>query len=140
MKRKKNTNDLLKCKCPYCGSTITYRSADGIYKDNSKRTMLYVCTNYPVCDAYVRVKPGTREPVGTMADGKLRSLRHSAHHYFDKIHKSGLMTKEEAYRWLAYTIAAPMSEAHIGKLGEYYCNLVIDESKKLLSKNAKQLI
>ncbi len=140
MKRKKNTNDLLKCKCPYCGSTITYRSADGIYKDNSKRTMLYVCTNYPVCDAYVRVKPGTREPVGTLADGKLRSLRHSAHHYFDKIHKSGLMTKEEAYRWLAYIIAAPMSEAHIGKLGEYYCNLVIDESKKLLSRNAKQLI
>ena len=107
---------------------------------NSKRTMLYVCTNYPVCDAYVRVKPGTREPVGTMADGKLRSLRHSAHHYFDKIYKSGLMTKEEAYRWLAYIIAAPMSEAHIGKLGEYYCNLVIDESKKLLSRNAKQLI
>ena len=107
---------------------------------NSKRTMLYVCTNYPVCDAYVRVKPGTREPVGTMADGKLRSLRHSPNHYFDKIYKSGLMTKEEVYRWLAYIIAAPMSEAYIGKLGEYYCNLVIDESKKLLSRSAKQLI
>ena len=35
--------------CPYCGGKIVLRSADGIYKDNSKGVMLYVCSNYPEC-------------------------------------------------------------------------------------------
>ena len=38
-------------RCPYCGSPVIYRSADGIYHDNSKKTMLYVCSRYPECDA-----------------------------------------------------------------------------------------
>lgn len=53
-------------RCPYCGSPVTYRSADGIYKDNSRKTMLYVCSHYPECDAYVRVHTGTNIPVGTI--------------------------------------------------------------------------
>lgn len=32
---------------------------------------------------------------------------------------------------------APMSEAHIGHLGEYYCKLVIEESRKLLDRPRK---
>lgn len=133
MKKKKKTVNYSSMKCPYCGGTVALRSADGIYKDNSRNTMLYVCRNYPTCDAYVRVKPGTREPIGLMADGKLRALRNTAHHYFDKLHTSGIMTKDEAYRWLAFTISAPQSQAHIGYLGEYYCQQVITESKKLLT-------
>ena len=27
-------------RCPYCGSPVVYRSADGIYRDNSRGTML----------------------------------------------------------------------------------------------------
>lgn len=46
-------------RCPYCGGSVVYRSADGIYKDNSRGTMLYVCSHYPDCDAYVRVHAGT---------------------------------------------------------------------------------
>ena len=42
------------------------------------------------------------------------------------------MDKQDAYQWLADIISAPMSEAHIGRLGEYYCRQVIQESKKLL--------
>ena len=42
------------------------------------------------------------------------------------------MNKQDAYQWLADIISAPMSEAHIGHLGEYYCRQVIEESKKLL--------
>ena len=89
------------------------------------------------CDAYVRVHPGTKKPVGTMANGKLRAMRSTAHRYFDMIHKSGLMTKNEAYQWLAYKVCAPLSQAHIGLMGEYYCQQVIDESKKLLISRGK---
>ena len=125
-------------RCPYCGGTVQYRSADGIYQDNQKGTMLYVCSHYPECDAYVRVHAGTKIPVGSMANHELRALRRSAHEYFDQLFKSGYMTKEDAYLWLAELISAPLSEAHIGYLGEYYCRLVIEECKKLLARQQKR--
>lgn len=121
-------------RCPYCGGSVELRSADGIYQDNRRGTWLYVCRNYPQCDSYVRVHSGTDIPVGTMADRKLRALRAEAHRYFDQLYKSGYMSKQEAYGWLAGIISAPLSQAHIGYLGEYYCQLVIDESKRLLDR------
>lgn len=121
-------------RCPYCGSPVVYRSADGIYHDNSRGTMLYVCSHYPQCDAYVRVHAGTKIPVGSLANHELRTLRRTAHHYFDQLHQLGLMSKQDAYQWLAELISAPLSEAHIGYLGEYYCKLVIEESRKLLDQ------
>ena len=70
-------------RCPYCGSPVDLRSADGIYYDNSRNTRLYVCRNYPQCDSYVRVHPGTDIPVGTMANRRLRALRAEAHRYYE---------------------------------------------------------
>lgn len=125
-------------RCPYCGSSVVLRSADGIYRENSNGTMLYVCSKYPECDAYVRVHDGTRIPVGSMANRKLRALRKTAHDYFDQLYQSGLMGKQEAYQWLAQLIDAPLSEAHIGYLGEYYCQQVIEECRKLLGKVRSQ--
>lgn len=29
-------------RCPYCGGNVVLRSADGIYKDNSRNAMLYI--------------------------------------------------------------------------------------------------
>ena len=134
--RKKNSKKLNEMRCPYCGAPAVLRSADGIYRDNRKNTMLYVCARYPECDAYVRTHPGTRIPVGEMANGELRSLRRTAHHYFDQLHQSGYMSRQEAYRWLAGTLSAPLSQAHIGYLGEHYCRLVISRSRAFLASHA----
>ena len=124
-------------RCPYCGSAAVLRSADGIYKENRADAKLYVCSRYPECDAYVRVIPGTSTPVGSMANGSLRTLRREAHKHFDLLHLTGLMTKNEAYAWLAAKLQAPLSQAHIGRLSEYYCKQVIEESKKLLENRRK---
>ncbi len=137
--KKKKTGNLNPMRCPYCGASVVFRSAEGIYRENSADTMLYVCSNYPECDAYVRVQKGTKKPVGTMADHKLRALRTEAHRHFDKLYKSGIMSKEEAYFWLANLISAPLSEAHIGYLGEYYCSMVIEESKKLFERKTASM-
>lgn len=102
-----------------------------------KNRKSYVCSNFPECDAYVRVHAGTNIPVGSLANHELRSLRRTAHHYFDQLHLSGYMSKQDAYKWLADLVMAPMSEAHIGHLGEYYCKLVIEESRKLLDRPRK---
>lgn len=95
-KKRKGIN-YSKLRCPYCGSSVIYRSADGIYRDNPKHTMLYVCSRYPACDSYVRVHAGTKIPVGELANQPLRTLRRHAHHYYDQIYLSGLMSKQEAY-------------------------------------------
>ncbi len=136
-KKKRKGFNASTMRCPYCGSTVVYRSADGIYRDNSKDTMLYVCSHYPECDSYVRVHAGTNIPVGSLANHELRTLRRTAHQYFDKLYLSGYMSKQDAYQWLADIIQAPMSEAHIGHLSEYYCKQVIEQSRKLLDRNRR---
>jgi ssDNA-binding Zn-finger/Zn-ribbon topoisomerase 1 len=133
-KKKKKGMNPSGMRCQYCGGTVVLRSADGIYHDNSRNTMLYVCSNYPQCDAYVRTHPGTTIPVGTLANHELRTLRNRAHHYFDQLYSSGRMSKQDAYLWLADLLQVPLSKAHIGFLGEYYCTQVIEESQKLLDR------
>ena len=65
-KKKRKGFNASSMRCPYCGSTVVYRSADGIYHENKKGTMLYVCSNFPECNAYVRVHAGTNIPVGSL--------------------------------------------------------------------------
>ncbi len=125
-------------RCPYCGSPVVLRSAEGIYINNADNTRLYVCTRYPICDAYVKVQDGTAIPAGSLANGVLRALRIEAHRCFDRIHKAGILSRKEAYAWLASVVAAPMAHAHIGQLGEYGCKLVIEESKKFM-ENRKRI-
>lgn len=132
-KRRKGVN-YSKLRCPYCGSSVIYRSADGIYKENPRHTMLYVCSRYPACDSYVRVHEGTRIPVGELANQPLRTLRREAHQVFDQLYLSGLMSKQEAYLWLSEITCTPLSRAHIACMREYNCRLIIDESQKLLKQ------
>ena len=139
MKRKnKRRNALMNgMRCPYCDSHVVLRSADGVYKKNRANTMLYVCASYPTCDAYVRILPNTRQPAGSLANRELRALRREAHQYFDRIYLSGIMTRKEAYHWLAATLQIPIPQTHIGHLGKYYCRQVIEESKRLLENRRK---
>ncbi|WP_409969330.1 zinc-finger-containing protein [Bengtsoniella intestinalis] len=119
-----------------CGAPAILRSADGIYKHNPNGTMLYVCARYPACNTYVRTHAGTKQPVGTMAGPELRRLRNEAHRYFNQIYLSGIMSKQDAYAWLADVIGATKSHAHIGYLSEYYCKEVIAQSKRVLAARA----
>lgn len=125
-------------RCPYCGSPVVFRSADGIYRENSKGAMLYVCSRYPECNAYVRAHPGSNQPMGSLADPELRTLRRRAHYYFDQLHKSGRMSRADAYRWLADKMRTPLKDAHIGNLREYYCKQVIEESRRVLGPQVKE--
>jgi len=119
-------------RCQYCGATARLRSAEGIYKYGGSDIMLYVCSNYPECDSYVRVQPGTSKPVGSLADAKLRALRIKAHRHFGELYRSGLMTKADAYTWLAFALCLLPSQTHIGHFSEHYCNQVIAECDKYL--------
>ena len=47
-KNKRKGIDRTAPRCPYCGSHTILRSADGIYRENARNDMLYVCKNYPM--------------------------------------------------------------------------------------------
>lgn len=129
-KSKKKRTDFSNMRCPYCGSTVVYKSGKEMFKSCPEGVNYYVCTNYPECDTFIKTMPNSNKPIGTLANKELRMLRRDAHSYFNQLYLSGAMSKEEAYLWLANTLGCPKREAHIGQLREYSCKLIIKESQE----------
>jgi hypothetical protein len=82
------------------------------------------------CDAYVGCHPGTIKPLGRLADAQLRTLKRMAHAEFDPIWKDGLITRGQAYSWLAGELGMEKSSCHIGEFSEERCIQVIKACKK----------
>lgn len=114
-------------KCPYCGSRALLRPASVVYGPRAAdpSAPYYVCARYPICDSYVAAHRDTHLPMGTLADRPLRSKRIDAHRAFDRLWKSGLMTKKQAYLWLQAKLGLPEQETHIGKFSLFRCEEVI---------------
>lgn len=121
----------------HCGSHVVLRDAGDVCRVHREGAKAYVCARYPACNSYVMAHPDTLEPMGSLAGPELRRLRYEAHQQFNRIYESGLMSKQEAYQWLAGVVQAPMRHAHIGHLGDYYCREVIRKSRELLDRRCK---
>lgn len=117
----KDTRELV---CPYCGSSVTMRKGSELVGSNAKVGKVYVCSNYPVCDAYVSADAKGR-PMGTLANKRLRSLRIQAHSAFDRLWQSGCMTCEWAYKWLSVRLHISLEQCHIGKFSVKRCQETI---------------
>lgn len=114
--------------CPYCGNEPEYVDSRVIY--GKSYGMIYLCRP---CDAYVGVHHGTtKAPLGRLANKRLRSLKKKAHKYFDKIWKNKLMSRTEAYTWLAGRLCIPKNECHIGMFDEYLCEKTIKFCKQIV--------
>ena len=122
-------------RCPYCGSTAILKDASYVYGPNAYSGKVYVCSHYPACDSYVGVHPGTRLPKGTLANRALRKKRIRAHQVFDQIWKQEILSKPDAYRWLADKFCLETRQAHIGKFSDYMCDQLIKEASRVLRNN-----
>ena len=111
------------------------RPAAEIYRDCQNDRKLYVCHNYPACNTYVAAHPGTNQPMGVPANGDLRNLRIQAHRKFDRIWQTGIMTRENAYRWFADSFGLSLKDAHIGMCSEYRCKELIRLCDEVLARN-----
>lgn len=119
-------------RCPYCGAHATLHPSSYVYGESSKHTgYLYVCDRYPKCDSYVGAHKESKLPMGTLANGNLRNKRIQAHRAFDRMWKSGLMTKWQAYKWMQGKLALNEEQAHIAKFSEYMCDTLILECNKV---------
>ena len=117
--------------CPYCNGKAILVPASRVYsKKYKKKDKVWVCENYPKCNAYVGCHPGTEIPLGRLANEKLRNLKIEAHKQFDPIWKSGLMTRKQAYEWLADMLGILERDCHIGMFSPEMCNRVIRICKR----------
>lgn len=132
MKQKKQ-----QLRCGYCGSPAVLRPAAEIYQNPNKKGYVYACSHYPACDAYVSVFPGSKIPMGTLADSALRQKRILAHQSFDQLWKRRIFTRDQAYRWMADKLGLSTSQAHIALFNDYLCDQVILESQKVLKNNRR---
>lgn len=112
--------------CPNCGAKATLHPASFVY-GNSRGTdkYLYVCDRYPACNSYVAAHRATLRPMGSLADAALRNKRIQAHRAFDRLWRSGLMTKKEAYQWMQAEFGLHEDQAHIAQFGTYMCDRLI---------------
>ena len=134
MSKKKHGKDYSNTRCPYCGRTVKYMTADHIYSNGDPEQIMLVCTGHPECDAYVRCQTGTTIPLGSLANKQLRHKRIEAHKYFDRLFKQHIMEKQSAYDWLKKISLD--GNGHIACMGEYACDQVIKETKKILDAEA----
>lgn len=113
--------------CPYCGAEAKLRPASTVYKENTidENAFLFVCDRYPACDSYVNAHRDTKRPMGTLANSELRNRRILAHHALAKMWENGIMSKDQAYKWLQVKFGLSKDQAHIGMFSEYMCDRVI---------------
>ena len=114
-------------KCPYCGAKAVLRPASYVYGASltEKGRHLYLCSNWPACDAYVSAHKSTLLPMGTLANGTLRHKRILAHRALDELQRHRHMDKWAAYLWLQMQLGLSSEEAHIGLFSAGQCELVI---------------
>lgn len=120
--------------CPYCFEQARLADSAEVYGGRSYGR-IWLCRNYPDCDAYVGVHDGTEEPKGRLANADLRQAKIEAHRVFDPLWRGApdLYTLPEegperkkairriqraarnrAYAWLAEQMGIPKNECHIG--------------------------
>lgn len=114
----------LKIKCHYCQGDAKFVGGQDIYphRPDLWGKKFYLCKP---CDAYVGCHPNSVNPLGILANAKLRAMKSSAHAAFDPMWRNGDMTRSAAYSWLASTLEIEKDQCHIGMFNEFTCMRVI---------------
>lgn len=123
MKNKKSYN----IHCPYCGAPTVCRPASAVHGTDTidPKSYLYLCSNWPSCDAYVSAHRKDRSPMGTLANGELRHKRILAHRALERLQKERHMDKWATYLWLQANLKLDEHHAHIGMFSGQMCDRVI---------------
>lgn len=80
-------------------------------RDYSDWPYAYLCES---CGAYVGLHPFTAIPLGTLADKKTRDARKNCKAPFESLWRTGRMSRNQAYQWLAGKLGIPVNECHFG--------------------------
>lgn len=110
--------------CPTCNEPAVLRTGEQVYPNKPELAKLNIWECI-LCDNRVGAHENSGEPYGTMAGAELRYARQQAHGAFDGLWKSGLMSRESAYKWLSNKMNTTRDECHIGQFNLEQCRAVI---------------
>ena len=110
--------------CPYCGKPAVMATGDEVYSQRLDLDEKRFWCCWP-CDARVGCHPGTRNPLGTLANAPLRRLRNQVHALFDpfwkRARKQRGKERRAAYARLANDLGIPSSECHVAHFDADRC-------------------
>lgn len=117
--------------CPYCSVRSKLKPGREVFPHRRDLHLkrFYVCP-IPACGARVACHANGTRPMGTPARKELRAARQSLHKLFDPIWESGLMTREEAYAWLAKKLGLSGNACHIG----LFCEDQIESAREYVQR------
>ena len=120
--------------CPYCGcEEIMLTSNDFLYGEKiwkAGNCNVYAC---PMCKASVGTHRDGKTPLGRLADKELKSLKVQAHALPGPLWKTGVRSRNQAYKWLAKKLGIPVKNCHFG----HFDKGMMHKSIKILSKIRK---
>lgn len=112
--------------CPYCLNEAKLVTGAVIYphRDDLAALRFWYCDP---CKAYTGTHANSprHAPKGGLANAELRAARRRAHTAFDPLWETGMMTRAEAYDWLAQALGQ-QRRPHIGFMNVEDCNRVVD--------------
>jgi len=113
---------------------VIYAENKVLYKRNvGDWPMCYYCKK---CRSSVSCHYGTNIPKGLLANREVKVFRTLAHEAFDKIWMQRIMTRFEAYQWLADTLGLPLEKANISQLSKEDLIRTIEVSNQFISIGA----
>lgn len=122
--------------CPYCQQPAKYMASSEAVYHGRDYGPLWACLK---CEAWVGCHPGTKKPLGRLANAELRKAKMAAHAAFDPIWKARYATKSPAdpkykkgmarggrYKKLAELMGLTRDECHIGEMNVEQCLKVVE--------------
>lgn len=125
-------------KCDVCKSHVSYSEHQqkfGVV--GRERTIgIWKCKSNK-CRALVSCHPGTKNPVGYMAQEPLRRMRTECHKVFDQLwcHNDSPFTRHSAYFWMSQVLGISEDVANISKLTEDQIRTIMVESRRMMQKH-----
>ncbi|MFG0647737.1 zinc-finger-containing protein [Leclercia adecarboxylata] len=118
--------------CHHCSDRVRIGTHEEVYgRDYSDWPYVYLCEG---CGAYVGLHPFTAIPLRTLADKRTRDARKSCKLPFERIWRSGSMSRSEAYKWLADKMGIPTDECHFGWFSDEQCQVAMTHCNEWLNR------
>ena len=117
--------------CNCCGGSVEAVRNSEIYNGRSfgEWPWVYLCRS---CGAYVGIHPFTDIPLGTLADKETRIARKRSKAPFEQLHRSGMMSRSEAYGRLASKLGIKKEECHFGWFDAVMCERAEVAAREIL--------
>lgn len=96
--------------CPFCNGQVVFTTNDKLYGKKYGNGMCYMCMN---CKASVGCHKNG-EPLGLLANKKMKKLKMECHSLFDPIWKSRKASRSALYKKLAKSLEIRVENCHFG--------------------------